>query len=225
LWVHATGAVAGIVYQCVIALVLWLRFSYLIELRRVIAHGPAYDPVTRMRTHSETAQMVGLAFFDHATEGSLVGVIVVSIGNLLMLEQLHGRAAVHHGLFVSASRLRRLLPGDVEAGRLGDDAFIVLVRDVDDVGEIVDIGHDLVRRLTRPVALSTSTEPGELESGQARWVAQVGVGIVIAEGAHRPSDAIAQARAMSRAAWSFPSRVAWQDDSGQVAEAPQLASA
>jgi len=224
-WVHAVGAIAGVVYQCVIALVLWLRFSYLIELRRVIAHGPAYDPVTRMRTHSETTQMVGLAFFDNANEGSLVGVIAVSIGNLLMLERLHGRAAVHHGLFVSAGRLRRALPGDVETGRLGDDGFLVLVRDVDDVGEIVDIGHELVRRLTRPVALSTSTEPGELESGQARWVAQVGVGIVVADAAHRPSDAIAQARSMSRAAWSFPSCVAWQDDSGHVAEAPQLASA
>ena len=92
------------------------------------------------------------------------------------------------------------------------------------MSELVELGHLLVQRLSRPVALSTSAQPQDLESGQAHWVAQVGVGIVVASAADRPSEAIAQALAMSRAAWAFPGRVAWQDDSGEVAEAPQFAS-
>lgn len=223
--VHALAATTGMVYLVVVALVLWLRFSYLIELRQVISHGPAYDPITRMRTHSETGQMVGLAFFNQAQQGALVGVIAVSIGNLLTLEKLHGRAAVNHGLFVSAGRLRRALPGVADAGRLGEDGFLVLVRDVDDVDRLVAAGHLIAERLTRPVALSTSAEMGQLESGKAQWVAQVGVGIVVAAVSERPSAAVARARALSRAAWGFPSRVAWEDDSGHVAEAPQYASA
>jgi GGDEF domain-containing protein len=222
---HAASSIAGMAYLSVIAVVLWQRFSYLIELREVMSHGAAYDPITRMRTHSETGQMVGLAFFQQNHEGTLVGVIAVSIGNLLTLEQLHGRAAVNHGLFVSAGRLRRSLPGGTEAGRLGDDGFLVLVRDIDDVNKLVELGHEIVRRLSRPVALSTSPEPGDLESGQAHWVAQVGVGIVVAGATDRPSRAVEQARTMSRAAWGFPSRVAWEDDSGLVAEAPALAAA
>lgn len=222
---HAASAIGGMAYLSVIAVVLWQRYSYLIELREVISHGAAYDPITRMRTHSETGQMVGLAFFDRMEQGALVGVLAVSVGNLLTLEQLHGRAAVNHGLFVSAGRMRRALPGGVEAGRLGEDGFLVLVREVDDVNTLVALGHDIVRRLSRPVALSTGTEPGELESGQAYWVAQVGVGIVVAGATDTPSSAIAQARTMSRAAWGFTSRVAWEDDSGHVAEAPRLASA
>jgi GGDEF domain-containing protein len=224
-WLHAASAVAGMAYLAVIAVVLWQRFSYLIELREVLSHGAAYDPITRMRTHSDTGQMVGLAFFNQKRLGTLTGVIAVSIGNLLTLEQLHGRAAVHHGLFVAAGRLRRALPGDAEAGRLGEDGFLVLVREIDNANKLVELGHDIVRRLSRPVALSTSPEPGELESGQAYWVAQVGVGIVVAGASERPSSAVAQARTMSKAAWGFPSRVAWEDDSGCVAEAPQLASA
>ena len=224
-WVHAVGAVAGTTYLCVIAIVLWMRFSYLFELQQVMHHGAAYDPITRMRTHSETGQMVGMAFFDHTQDGARVGVIAISIGNLLTLEKLHGRAAVNHGLFVSAGRLRRSLPGGTETGRVGDDGFLVLVRNVGDANKLVELGRDIVGRMSRPVALSTSADPGELESGQANWVAQVGVGIVIAGEADRPSSAISQARGMSRAAWGFPSRVAWQDDSGHVAEAPQLASA
>jgi GGDEF domain-containing protein len=223
--VHALTAVASMGYLSVIAVVLWRRFSYLFELAEMISHGPAYDPITRMRTHSETGQMVGLAFFNEGDEAGLVGVIAVSIGNLLTLEKLHGRAAVNHGLFVSAGRLRRSLHAGVEAGRLGEDGFLVLVRDVDDVGELVELGHLLVQRLSRPVALSTSAQPQDLETGQAHWVAQVGVGIVVASAADRPSEAITQALAMSRAAWAFPGRVAWQDDSGEVTEAPQFAAA
>jgi GGDEF domain-containing protein len=223
--VHAASAIGGMAYLSVIAVVLWQRFSYLIELREVISHGAAYDPITRMRTHSETGQMVGIAFFERMEQGQLVGVVAVSIGNLLTLEQLHGRAAISHGLFVSAGRLRRALPGGMDAGRLGEDGFLVLVRDVDDVNRLVSLGHEIVRRLSRPVSLSTSPEPGGLESGQAHWVAQVGVGIVVAGAADRPSSAIAQARTMSRAAWGFESRVAWEDDTGCVAEAPSLASA
>lgn len=217
---HAMSAIASMVYLAVIAVVLWLRFSYLIELREVMAHGVAYDPITRMRTHSETGQMVGFAFFNQLHAGTLAGVMAVAIGNLLPLEKLHGRAAVHHALFVCAGRLRRALPRGVEAGRLGEDSFLVLVRDVDDVDRLLDLAYEIVRRLTRPVTLSTSAEPGELESGQAHWVAQVGVGVVVAGTTEPPSKAIARARSMSHAAWSFPSRVAWEDDGGEVVEAP-----
>jgi GGDEF domain-containing protein len=226
--VHALGAVAGMAYLSVIAVVLWLRFSYLIELREVVTHGAAYDPITRMRKHSETGQMVGIAFFDQVKQGSMVGVIAVSIGNLVSLEKLHGRAAANHGLFVAAGRLRRALPGGFEAGRLGEDAFLVLARAVgseDDLRKLVELGHEIVQRLSRPVVLSTSAEPGELEAGQAHWVAQVGVGIVLAEASQRPSEAVTLARTMSRAAWGFPSRVAWQNHQGHVSEAPLLASA
>jgi GGDEF domain-containing protein len=223
--VHSIASIAGIVYLSIISIVLWMRFSYLFELQQVMRYGAAYDPITRMRTHSETGQMVGLAFFDRGRDGGVVGVIAVSIGNLLTLEKLHGRAAVNHGLFVSAGRLRRCLPGGVEAGRLGEDGFLALVRDVDDAAMVAQLGHEIVDRMSRPLTLSTSAEPGELESGQANWVAQVGVGIVVAAQGDRPSTAITQAGAMSRAALGFPSRVAWQDSSGHVAEAPGFASA
>ena len=81
------------------ALSLWSRYSYLIELREVMAHGPSYDPVTRMRSHAETGELVGALFNPSARDNKPVGVIAVSIGNLYALEQLHGRFAVNHALF------------------------------------------------------------------------------------------------------------------------------
>lgn len=59
---HAVTALAGTAYLATMASVLWTRYSYLIELNRVMAHGPAYDPVTRMRSNSETNNMVSAAF-------------------------------------------------------------------------------------------------------------------------------------------------------------------
>ncbi|MDB5871343.1 MAG: putative rane protein [Ramlibacter sp.] len=220
--VHALSAVAGMAYLSTMAAAMWMRYSYLIELREVMAHGPAYDPITRMRSHAETGQMVGLAFFRQQEDTArAVGVIVISIGNLYTLENLHGRAALNHALFVCASRLRRSVPADVEMGRLGDDGFLLLVRGSAEMQRLVQLGRLVAERLSRPVALSTSAAPADLESGQAHWVAQVGVGVLATTLQVRPSAAVSMVRAMSRTAWSFASRVAWHDEAaGRIAELP-----
>lgn len=218
--VHAASATAALAFMASVAIVLWTRYSYLIELRAVIAHGPSYDPITRMRTHAETGQMVGLAFFrEHEDTSRPLGVIVISIANLYTLENLHGRAALNHALFVCASRLRRCVPGDVEMGRLGDDGFLLLVRGSSDMQRLVELARLLVHRLSRPVVLSTSV--ADLEAGKALWVAQVGIGLLATTAKVRPSAAVAEARAMSRTAWSYASGVAWHDEaSGKIAELP-----
>jgi GGDEF domain-containing protein len=217
--VHVASAIAGIAYLVSMAVALWTRYSYLIELREALAHGPSYDPVTRMRSHAETGQMVGLAFFGHHDEATLpIGVIVVSIGNLYTLENLHGRSALNHALFVCAGRLRSCVPNDVEMGRLAEDGFLLLVRG-SSPDRLVELCRLLARRLSRPVVLSTS--PADIENGRAPWVAQVGVGLLATSAQVRPSAAVAMARAMSRTAWSYRSRVAWHDEaSGNIAELP-----
>jgi len=220
--VHALSATAGLAYLATMATALWIRYSYLIELREVVAHGPSYDPITRMRSHAETGQMVGLAFFrQHEDATKAVGVVVISIGNLYTLENLHGRAALNHALFVCASRLRRCVPADVEMGRLGDDGFLLLARGSADMQRLLQLGRLVAERLSRPVKLSISAEPADLEKGQAHWVAQAGVGVLATTAQVRPSAAVSMARAMSRTAWSYASHVAWHDQaSGQIAEVP-----
>jgi GGDEF domain-containing protein len=218
--VHAISAVASVAYVASMATAMWIRYSYLIELREVVAHGPAYDPVTRMRSHAETGQMVGKAFFHRREDLSRpVGVAVVSIGNLYTLEKLHGRAALNHALFVCAGRLRRCLPADVETGRLGDDGFLLLARASTDTQRLVEMGRLVAERLSRPVKLSTSA--ADVEDGQAHWVAQVGVGVLATTARVKPSAAVAMAGAMSRTAWSYATRVAWHDQAaGRIAELP-----
>ena len=222
--VHAVSASAGVAYLATMAAALWIRYSYLIELREAVVHGPSYDPVTRMRSHAETGQMVGLAFYkQHEDVSRPVGVIVISVGNLYTLENLHGRAALNHALFVCASRLRRCVPAEVEMGRLGDDGFLLLVRRSADMQRLLALGRLVAERLSRPVTLSVSAEPADLEAGRAHWVAQVGVGVLATTAQVRPSAAVSMARAMSRTAWSYSSRVAWHDQaSGQIAEVPDV---
>lgn len=132
--VHAVSAIAGTAYVAAMASALWTRYSYLIELRQVMVYGPGYDPVTRMRSHTETGQMIGDAFRHYRSEPASMGVIVVSISNLYVLEKLHGTAAVNHALFVCAGRLRRTVPLRFEIGRLATDGFVVLQRNCQDSG-------------------------------------------------------------------------------------------
>jgi GGDEF domain-containing protein len=208
---HAVSAIAGTAFLATFAVATWSRYSYLLELREVMAHGPSYDPVTRMRSHSETGQLVGAVLGHTGDEPQPVGVIAISIGNLYGLEQLHGRGAANHALFVCASRLRRSVPAEVEMGRLGDDGFLLLARNSRDPKRLVALARQVAQQLARPVSLSIS-DPTAAQSSRASWVAEVGVGVLAAATpATRPANAVEMARAMSRTAWSYSSRIAWFD--------------
>ena len=220
--VHALSALSGVAYLCVIAAVLWRRYSYLLELAEVMAHGPSYDPVTRMRSHSETGQMVGEMFFRREDGPSRpIGVIAICIANLYALENLHGRAAFNHALFVCAGRLRRCVPQYVEMGRLGEDGFLLLVRNAEDPRKLAQLARVVRERLARPLALSTGRDAPRLEAGATQWVAEIGIGVLATNTQVRPAQAVATARAMARTAWSYASRLAFFDPQvQQIAELP-----
>jgi GGDEF domain-containing protein/drug/metabolite transporter (DMT)-like permease len=216
---HAVTAVAGMAYLAVMAIALWTRYSYLLELAEVMAHGPSYDPVTRMRSHSETGQLLGDVFVRREEGGRPVGVIAICIANLYALDNLHGRAAFNHALFVCAGRLRRCVPQTVEMGRLSDDGFLLLVRNPADLPALGQLARQVRNKLVRPVSLSTSREPARLEAGGTAWIADVGLGVLATSTSVRPSQAVTTARAMARTAWSYPSRLAIYDaTAGQIAE-------
>ena len=61
-------------------------------------------------------------------------------------------------------------------GRLGDDGFLLLLRNMRNPERLIRLARAVVARLQRPVALSTSRDPAALESGQTYWEADVGVG-------------------------------------------------
>jgi GGDEF domain-containing protein len=218
---HAASAVAAMGYLTCMAAAMWVRYAYLIDVREVMIHGPSFDPVTRMRSHVETDAMVADAFGRSAKDGSPVGVLVVSIGNLSALENLHGRSAYNHGLFLCATRLRRIAPPGVELGRVSDDGFLLVVRRPEGPEPLMDLAHLIVKRLTRGVVLGTSQDIAALETSRTEWVADVGVGLLIAKSTMRPSTAVAGAQAMSRTAWTFATRVAWYDEhERQITELP-----
>lgn len=223
--VHAVSALAGTAYLATMASVLWTRYSYLIELNRVMAHGPAYDPVTRMRSNSETNNMVVAAFRHYRDQPVPLGVIVVTIANLYVLEKLYGLAAVNHALFVSAGRLRRTVPTHVEMGRLGEDGFLLLMRNCHDSGDLIHLARRVQATLSRSVVLNTTLDAGEAANRQTRWAAEVGVGVLrVSKTGARAASAVGIGRRMSRAALGYPSRIAWFDEtSGEIVDMPVLA--
>lgn len=221
--VHAASALAGMAYLTGIGAMLWQRYSYLIELREVRSQGPRYDPITRMPSSAATGHLVTQAFqrqAQHPTRPVLL--IAISIGNLYALENLHGRAALNHALFVCASRLRRCAPADMEVGRLFDDAFLLVSRDAREPERLVKLGRLLARRLSQPLTLAISDGSPQAQERRTEWVAQIGVGLMATTVHAQPAAAIAKVRDMSRTAWSFGSRIAWHDQaSDMIAELPE----
>ena len=217
--VHALAASCGVVYMAIMGSALWQRVSYAVELREVMALGPTYDTVTRMPAHSEAGKVVG-ALLRKAGPGHRIGVIAVSIANIRLLESLHGRAAQNHALFVCATRLRSGVPLGAELCRLGDDGFLVVIRSPDDVQQMRQVARNVRRRMMRPVGLSTSVE---IEPGDAHteWQPEIGVGIAVSDERMTPGNAVATARAASRTALAYSSRMGFCDSmSAKVTEVP-----
>lgn len=227
LWpIHVASSVAATLYLMTMAYVLWARYAYLIELKEVMAHGPGYDPVTRMRSHEETGQLVGAVFKSFRDKPEPMGVIVLTIANLYALEKLHGAAAVNSALFVCAGRLRRVVPAQVEMGRLGHDGFLLIMRNCHESGRLIRLARSVESRLRKSVTLNTSLKSNRFEADSTVWVAEIGVGVLrLNNPAVRGASAISMARGMSRTAVSYESRVAWFDHaSAEIVELPTLAS-
>jgi GGDEF domain-containing protein len=149
--------------------------------------------------------------------------VAVSIGNLYALENLHGRQALNHALFVCAGRLRRSVPADVQVGRLFEDGFLLVSRNARDLDRLVDLGRTVAQRLSRPLMLHTGTGQEDGEAGVTPWAAQVGVGLLATTVSANAAGVVAKVRDMSRTAWSFASRVAGHDEaSGAIAELPTM---
>ena len=224
LTVQVITAVAATLYVASIAYVIWMRYVYLLELHEVMAHGPGYDPVTRMRSHQETGQMVGNIFKNFRDKPEPMGLVVLTIANLYALEQLHGVAALNNAFFVCAGRLRRWVPRQVEMGRLGKDGFLLILQNCTGSDQLIDLARAVESRLRRSVALNTSREVSQLGAGNTVWVAEIGVGVLlVADPQSRGSDAIAIGRRLARTAVSYVSRIAWFDhSSGEPVELPVL---
>ncbi|MHB1200004.1 MAG: diguanylate cyclase domain-containing protein [Polaromonas sp.] len=224
--VHAVSALAATAYLASISVVLWTRYSYVIELREVMAQGPDYDPVTRMRSRGETGQMMDAAFMQHQDPPAPLGLIVVSIANLYALEKLYGQAAVNHALFVCAGRLRRVVPAHVEMGRVAADGFLLLKGSSKDSGRLIRLARTVQACLSKSMVLNTRLEGGTLGYQKTRWAAEVGVGVLrISQADEHAAVAVAKAQGMSRTAWSYPSRLAWYDEKSlEIVELPVLAS-
>ena len=226
-WIYVLSAASATLYLGVMAWVMWVRYEYLIEMHKVLVYGPSYDPVTRMRSQLETGHMVGAVFNSFRDEPSPLGIIVVSIANFHMLDKLHGQAAVNMALFVSAGRLRRCVPAQVEMGRLGPDGFILVMRNCSDSGRLIELARLVAARLVRPLSLNTSGDVSRQETDNSIWVADIGMGVLLVSNpAVRGSSAVAMGRGMSRTAMSYASRIAWFDyASGEMVELPALPTA
>ena len=222
--IQALTAASAIGYTLTLGHINWQRYAYLLELKKVMAYGPAYDPVTRMRSHAKTGQMARDIFCAHIHTNEPLGVIVLTIANLYALEQLHGLAAVNSALYLTAVRLKRALPANVDVGRLGSNGFLLIMRNCSDSGRLILLAHDLNRRLHKSVKLTIDPDIEQLETASTVWQAQMGIGaLLVMDPCTSCLDAITMGRNMSRTAVSFASRVAWFDhSSGKIVELPDV---
>lgn len=205
---HALGAFSSMAYIAIMGWAMWMRYTYAAELRHVLAQGPSFDPVTRLPSHAHTGRLVGS--FQRSGSPCPLGVLAVSLANIATLEQLHGRAAYNHALFVTAGRLRRCAPLGAELGRLGEDGFLVLLRS-DDTELLKHVAAKVRRTLAALIQVGTDVDSPDAAAVPSDWAADVGIGITLCKEPGMAGSAVATARAASRAALAFGSRIVFSE--------------
>ena len=205
---HALAALSSMAYVAIMAWAMWMRYTYAAELRYVLAQGPSFDPVTRLPSHAHAGRLVGS--FLRSGSARPLGVLAIAIANAAVLEQLHGRAAYNHALFVTAGRLRRCTPLGAELGRLGEDGFLVLLRS-DDPELLKHVAAKVRRALTAPIHVGTDLDSPEAAALPSVWAADVGIGVTFCRDPELAGSAVATARAVSRAATAFSSRIVFAE--------------
>ncbi len=221
--VKAASGAAATGYALTLGLINWARYAYLLELKSIMTYGPAYDPVTRLRSNAETSQMLR-GMFDRLVQlNEPLGLIVLTLGNLYTLEKLHGTAAVNTALYLTAVRLKRAIPRGMNIGRLGSDSFLLIMQNCSDSGRLISLAQDLSQRIHKSVKLTTTTDAEQLETAHTVWQAQAGIGVLhVKDPAFTSVSAISLGRKAARTAMSYGSRVAWFDHSS--GEAVELAA-
>jgi hypothetical protein len=94
-----------------------------------------------------------------------------------------------------------------------------VARDVGDRRRLVQLSRLVAKRLSRPVALSTSAIASDLEAGHTQWTPQLGVGLLVASSHADSSMVLSRVSDMARIARTYPSHVALYDEaSGSISE-------
>ena len=84
------------------------------------------------------------------------------------------------------------------------------------------LARQLVSVLPRRGSRTSAADPVRPDPETLRWEAEVGIGLLAAARPRiRAASAVTMARAMSRTAWTFKSRIAWYDQTAsRISELP-----
>jgi hypothetical protein len=219
--VHALSALSGVAYLCRDRFGALARYSYLLELSEVLAHGPSYDPGDAHALAQRNRADGGRGVLPPQAEARPIGVLAVSLANLYALENLHGRAAFNHALFICAAGCAAVCRRTRRWAAWARTASCCWCPTRPTSPRLEQLARQIRDRLCRPVSLSTSRDPAGLEAAGTAWVADVGIGVLGTNTQVRPSQAVRRRAPMARTAWSYPSRMAFFDE--QAARSPSSA--
>jgi diguanylate cyclase (GGDEF)-like protein/PAS domain S-box-containing protein len=155
-------------------------------------HRVLHDQLTGLpnRAHLDQALVAAL------TEGSGAAVLVFDIDEFKLVNDSYGHDVGDELLAQVSARLHHALrPGDL-AGRFGGDEFVVVCRNVDDVGEAEIIAGRLQAALEAPFELSGA---GRVHVSASVGIAAGGAGISPAELFHDADAAMYEAKRSGRA--------------------------
>lgn len=124
------------------------------ELERRLAHQATHDALTGLPNSELLRDRVDMALARSARHDRAVGVLFVDLDQFKFVNDSLGRDAGDELLRAVGCRMEEVARASDTVGRQGGDEFVVLVEDVDGIGEVFPIAERFSRALAEPLAIN-----------------------------------------------------------------------
>lgn len=148
-------------------------FTESILRRRSDQQLALYDSLTGLANRHQISKQLETTLTSYAASKRSCAVMMVDLDRFKQVNDTLGHAAGDELLRQVADRLRQIVEGQGEIGRLGGDEFQIILPDIDDRGELGEIAKK---------AIAMVAQPFSLEAGRCTIGASIGIAIAPYDG-------------------------------------------
>jgi diguanylate cyclase (GGDEF)-like protein len=120
------------------------------ESSEKIAYLARYDTLTGLPNRSMLSENLGLALAQAESNQSRCAFLMIDLDRFKAVNDTLGHQVGDQLLALVSERLREQVGGDEMCCRMGGDEFAVVMRDIDDAGQVEQTARRLIERLSQP---------------------------------------------------------------------------
>ncbi|VVT13755.1 putative bifunctional diguanylate cyclase/phosphodiesterase [Erythrobacter sp. EC-HK427] len=126
------------------------------QSQREKSRAAEYDSLTGLANRHRMTKRLDTILTAYKVEKRSCALMMLDLDRFKAVNDTLGHPAGDELLRQVSQRLQRILPAEAEIGRLGGDEFQVILPDMDDRGQLGDLGNRIIQMISQPYSIEGS---------------------------------------------------------------------